>query len=113
VPDIVVHLLEVSAAAISAQTSQSPHWPAPVSEAAVVCLRAQKGRAPSSGRSPFTSLHHFNVMSYQPERIRQLNDEARMFLTDGTIFITNGVAALPIDDQLRRVPLLMFSIRPS
>lgn len=38
-------------------------------------------------------------MPYQPECIRQLNDEARMFLTDGTIFITSGVAALPIDDQ--------------
>jgi Protein of unknown function (DUF3768) len=38
-------------------------------------------------------------MSYQPERIRQLNDEARMFLTDGTVFATRGIAALPSNDQ--------------
>src|ERR1700686_4927338 len=37
-------------------------------------------------------------MTHQLQRIRQLNDEARMFLTDGTIFATPGVAALPADD---------------
>jgi hypothetical protein len=35
---------------------------------------------------------------YQLERIRQLNDEARMHLTDGTLFVTPGISALPADD---------------
>ncbi len=40
-------------------------------------------------------------MPIDPElqRIRQLNDEARMYLTDGQLFVTRGVAALPTDDQ--------------
>ena len=32
-------------------------------------------------------------------RIRDLNDEARRYLTNGTMFLTHGVAALPTDDQ--------------
>src|SRR5258708_11414306 len=35
---------------------------------------------------------------YQLERIRQLNDEARIHLTDGTIFATPGISSLPSDD---------------
>ena len=38
-------------------------------------------------------------MTHQLQRIRQLNDEARIFLTDGTIFATSGITALPTDDQ--------------
>jgi hypothetical protein len=38
-------------------------------------------------------------MPYQNQRIRRLNDEARMYLTDGTIFLTRGVSDLPIKDQ--------------
>jgi Protein of unknown function (DUF3768) len=33
------------------------------------------------------------------QRIRVLNDEARQYLTDGTMFVSRGVAALPADDQ--------------
>jgi hypothetical protein len=33
------------------------------------------------------------------ERVRLLNDEARRFLTDGHVFVTRGIAALPIEDQ--------------
>jgi Protein of unknown function (DUF3768) len=43
---------------------------------------------------------------YQLERIRQLNDEARVRLTDGVVFFTRGICALPTEDQsaiLRRV----------
>ena len=32
-------------------------------------------------------------------RIRDLNDEARRYLTNGAMFLTHGVAALPTDDQ--------------
>jgi hypothetical protein len=38
-------------------------------------------------------------MTYQLQRIRQLNDETRMHLTDGVIFVTRGIAALPSNDQ--------------
>ena len=38
-------------------------------------------------------------MTHQLQRIRQLNDEARIFLTDGTVFVTRGISALPTDDQ--------------
>ena len=38
-------------------------------------------------------------MTHQLQRIRQLNDEARMFLTDGAILVTGGISALPTDDQ--------------
>ena|SRR5438067_9591660 len=38
-------------------------------------------------------------MPYYPERIRRLNDEARMFFTDGTIFFTRGIADLPTPNQ--------------
>ena len=33
------------------------------------------------------------------ERVRLLNDEARKFLTDGHVFVTSGIAALPVEDQ--------------
>ena len=33
------------------------------------------------------------------ERVRLLNDEARRFLTDGHVFVTRGIAALPVEDQ--------------
>ena len=42
----------------------------------------------------------------QLERIRQLNDEARIRLTDGVVFFTPGICALPAEEQsaiLRRV----------
>lgn len=60
------------------------------------------------GAPAITSFHHFSIMKkfYQLERIRALNDEARMRLTDGVALFTAGVAALPSDDQaaiLRRV----------
>jgi len=40
-------------------------------------------------------------MPNDPElaRVRQLNDEARMYLTDGKVLFTRGVAALPEADQ--------------
>ena len=40
-------------------------------------------------------------MIHDPElaRVRQLNDEARKFLTDGHVFVTRGIAALPVEDQ--------------
>jgi len=40
-------------------------------------------------------------MPKDPElaRVRQLNDEARMYLTDGKVLFTRGVAALPEADQ--------------
>lgn len=45
-------------------------------------------------------------MTHELHRIRQLNDEARMHLTDGVIYATSGISALPADDQaaiLKRV----------
>src|SRR4029077_14453948 len=33
------------------------------------------------------------------DRVRQLNDEARVFLTDGRVFISRGIAAMPADEQ--------------
>jgi hypothetical protein len=33
------------------------------------------------------------------ERIRSLNDDMRRYLTDGTMFFSRGVAALPAADQ--------------
>ena len=33
------------------------------------------------------------------ERVRLLNDEARRFLTDGRVYITRGIAALPVEEQ--------------
>ena len=45
-------------------------------------------------------------MTHQLQRIRQLNDEARIHMTDGVFYATTGIAALPADDQaaiLRRV----------
>jgi Protein of unknown function (DUF3768) len=45
-------------------------------------------------------------MTHQLQRIRQLNDEARIHMTDGVFYATAGIAALPADDQaaiLRRV----------
>ena len=33
------------------------------------------------------------------DRIRELNDNARRLLTDGRVYLTRGVAALPIEDQ--------------
>ena len=33
------------------------------------------------------------------EPIRQLNDEARQYLTDGKVVFTRGIAALPKEDQ--------------
>jgi hypothetical protein len=33
------------------------------------------------------------------EHVRLLNDEARRFLTDDQVFVTRGIAALPVDDQ--------------
>jgi hypothetical protein len=38
-------------------------------------------------------------MPYRNQRTRSLNDEARMYLTDGTLFLTRGLADLPVDDQ--------------
>jgi len=32
-------------------------------------------------------------------RVRQLNDEARQYLTDGTIVFSHGIAAMPEEDQ--------------
>jgi hypothetical protein len=45
-------------------------------------------------------------MTHQLQRIRQLNDETRVHLSDGLILATPGISALPADDQaaiLRRV----------
>ena len=33
------------------------------------------------------------------ERVRLLNDGARKYLTDGQVFLTRGVTALPVEDQ--------------
>ena len=33
------------------------------------------------------------------DRIRALNDAARRHLTDGRVYFTRGIAALPVDDQ--------------
>lgn len=40
-------------------------------------------------------------MPIDPElqRVRQLNDEARMYLTDGKVLMTRGIAGLPEEDQ--------------
>jgi len=38
-------------------------------------------------------------MTHQLQRIRQLNDEARIHMTDGVFYATAGIAALPADDQ--------------
>jgi len=40
-------------------------------------------------------------MPNDPElaRIRQLNDEVRMYLTDGKVMFTRGITALPEEDQ--------------
>ena len=33
------------------------------------------------------------------DRVRQLNDEARQFLTDGLVVVSRGIAAMPADEQ--------------
>jgi len=38
-------------------------------------------------------------MTHELQRIRRRNDEARMFLTDGTVFSTRGIAGMPTEDQ--------------
>jgi hypothetical protein len=43
-------------------------------------------------------------MPYRNQRTRSLNDEARMYLTDGTLFLTRGLADLPVDDQAAITP---------
>jgi hypothetical protein len=32
-------------------------------------------------------------------RIRELNDDTRRLLTDGSVYVTRGITALPVEDQ--------------
>ena len=60
----------------------------------------RSGRAPSSRRPPlpaFTNSPYVN--DPELERVCLLNDEARKYLTDGQVFVTRGIAALPPEDQ--------------
>ena len=52
-------------------------------------------------RSSFSSPYPFHLMDTDTsrDRIRALNDSARRFLSDGRVFFTRGIAALPEADQ--------------
>ncbi len=55
---------------------------------------------PGSFAAPaITSPHHFTLMTSDPElgRVRLLYDAARRILTDGKVFVTRGISALPVD----------------
>ena len=54
---------------------------------------------PDSGFEIISS--HFRLMDSTTtrDRIRALNDDARRHLTDGRVYFTRGVAALPEEDQ--------------
>jgi hypothetical protein len=44
-------------------------------------------------------MHIYTEADTALDRVRQLNDEARMFLTDGRVVVSRGIAAMRADEQ--------------